>query len=122
MIFALVYLQNLEGKPRNILENIPCPIDPSPPKIRSNFHSNSSFEVNEVNSIQIYWSKYSFENSNPCLGFQKCPWFKVIGLNLNLSTKFHIFLFRKGLNPSEFGNSSKLKSLGSNLFLSQVQP
>jgi hypothetical protein len=68
MNLALVYLQNLEGKPRNILENIPCPIDPSAPNIRSNFHSKSYFEFNAINSIQIYWTKYSFENSNPCLG------------------------------------------------------
>jgi hypothetical protein len=31
------YLQNHEGKPKNIWEIIPCPIDPSPLKIQSNF-------------------------------------------------------------------------------------
>ncbi len=96
------------------LEDISCPIDPSPPKIQSNFHSKSSFEFNEVNLIQICWTKYSFENSNPSLWFQKFPWFKVVGLNLNPSTKFQIFLFRKGLNLSEFRNLLKSKSLGSN--------
>jgi hypothetical protein len=44
-----------------IWENIPCLIDPSPLKIRSNFHSKSSFEFNEVNWIQIHWTKYSFK-------------------------------------------------------------
>jgi hypothetical protein len=55
------YLQNLEGKPRNIWENIPCPIDPGPLKIWSNFHSKFSFEFNEVNWNQIHWTKYSLE-------------------------------------------------------------
>jgi hypothetical protein len=32
------YLQNHEGKPINIWENIPCPTEPSPLKIWSNFH------------------------------------------------------------------------------------
>jgi hypothetical protein len=69
------YFQNLEGKLRNIWENISCPIDPSPTKVRSNFHSNSSFEFNEVNWLQICWTKYSFENSNLAMGFKK-----VLGL------------------------------------------
>jgi hypothetical protein len=43
------YLQNLEGKPRNIWKIFLCSIDPSPLKIRLNIHSKSSFEFNEVN-------------------------------------------------------------------------
>jgi hypothetical protein len=65
--------------------------------------------------IQIHWTKSSlFWNSNPCLGFQKCPWLKVVDLNFNPSTKFQISYLEKGLNLSEFGNFSKWKSLDSN--------
>jgi hypothetical protein len=67
------YFQNLKGKPKNIWENIPCPIDPSPLKIWSNFHSKSSFEFNEVNWIQIHWNKSYFE-------FKSLPWISHMSL------------------------------------------
>jgi hypothetical protein len=60
LYFPWFYLQKLEGKPR-IWEIFPYPIDSSSLKIRSNFHSKSSFEFNEVNWIQIYWTTSSFE-------------------------------------------------------------
>jgi hypothetical protein len=65
-----VYLQNLEGKPRNIWENIPCTVDPSPLQIWSNFHSKSSFEFNEVNWIQIHWTISSFKIQILALDFR----------------------------------------------------
>jgi hypothetical protein len=46
---------------------IPCPINPSPFKIRPNIHSKSSFEFNEVNWIQIHWTKFYFEIEIPAL-------------------------------------------------------
>jgi hypothetical protein len=68
---------------------VPCTynyLHPSPFQTLLNFHSKSPFEFNEVNWIQIHWTKSSlFWNSNPCLEFQKCPW--ANDLNLNPTTK-----------------------------------
>jgi hypothetical protein len=81
------YFQNHEVKPRNIWENIHCPIDPNPLKIRSNFHSKSSFEFNEVNWIQIYWTKYSFEiqilalDFKNVLGLKSFIWIRILQSN-----------------------------------------
>jgi hypothetical protein len=70
IILALVLSSKPWRKGQKYLENIFFPIDPSPPIIRSKFHSKSSFELNEVNWIQIHWTISSlFWNLNPCLGF-----------------------------------------------------
>jgi hypothetical protein len=60
-------------------------------------------------------------NSNPCLGFQRCPWFKVIDLNFESFDQIQNFLFRKGLDLSKIGNSLMSKSLDLN-FMFEPSP
>jgi hypothetical protein len=66
-------------------------IDPNPPKFRSNFHSKSSFEFNEVNWIQIRWTKYSFEiqilalDFKNILGLKSLIWIWILWPNSKFS-------------------------------------
>jgi hypothetical protein len=66
----MVLSLKLWRKTQKYLEIFLRSIDPSPLKIRSNFHLKSYFEFNEVIWSQIHWTKYSLKIQILALDFK----------------------------------------------------